>query len=99
MTEILIPSKEDTVHLCAAAEGRFLDLCGSYERIKGEQIPIPQDIQAAMVHWRRMVARYKKCDFRNSVSELQALKEFCQWTVDMNNELRNQPKQTLNWAF
>jgi len=99
MSEPLLPSQKDTVHLCAAAEDRFLDLCGTYERVKGEQLPIPQSIQSAMVHWRKMIARYKQSDFRNTVSELKALKEFCQWTLDVNNEIRNQPKQTLNWAM
>lgn len=98
MTEILIPATQDEVHLAAAIEPRFLDLCGAYKRIKGVDLPIPKAMQSAIVLWRQCMVRFKGGDFRTSHSERKAVKEVAQWTLDENCDLRNQPRKKLPWT-
>lgn len=95
--DLLLPSIQDTVILAEAVESRFLDLCGAHQRIKGEELLPPPDLNSAVLLWRRMRVRHKRGDFRNSRSELQATRTIAQWTMDVHCELRNQPKKTLQW--
>ncbi len=99
MSERLTRCEKDTIHLCAAVEPRFLDVCDLYARVKGEQLTIPDDIKQALVHWRTMIARFKRGDMRATPSEEKSLKELAQWTLDWNNKLRNQPSKTMQWAL
>lgn len=97
-TDVLIPATQDEVHLAAAMEPRFLDLCGTFKRVRGIELPIPKAMQAAIVLWRTAVVRFKAGDFRVSDSERKALKEVAQWTLDENCDLRNQPRKKLPWT-
>jgi hypothetical protein len=95
--DALRPSSPDDVALADAVEARFLDLCVAWLRVKGVELTPPQSLDGAVLLWRRMRVRHKQGDFRNSDSELKAVKEVAQWTLDCQCELRNQPKQTLVW--
>lgn len=94
----LKPSTQDNIALAQAVEERFLNLCGSWERIRGERLPIPDGLQNEMIAWRRMRIRHKQGDFRNSDYEVKCLRVFAQWTVDMNCCLRNQPLVKIDWG-
>jgi hypothetical protein len=83
--------------LGAAVETRFLDLCKSWIRIKQEEIPIPDSMSRDFFLWRQMRVRHAQGDSRNSESELKATKAIAQWTVNMNNILRNQPETVVQW--
>lgn len=72
-------------------EQRFLDLTHSYLRIKGEELPIPPEIDADMFRWRELSVRLRGGDFRYRPSEVKALKNIAQWTLVENAKLRNQP--------
>jgi hypothetical protein len=87
----------DAYELGAAVETRFLDLCKSWLRIKQEEVPIPDSMNRDLLLWRQMRVRHKQGDRRNSESELRATKTIAQWTVDMNNTLRNQPEAIVQW--
>ena len=97
MTTIMAPSSQDSVHLAAALETRFLDLCATYKRTNGTELPISHDIRHAVIAWRKVVIRFKQGDFRNSPDEDKAMKEFAQWLVDQNNTLKGQPPKTVEW--
>jgi hypothetical protein len=91
------PSTQDTIALSDAIEERFLNLCGTYFRQKGEKLQIPLTLKQDMLRWRQVVVRHRRGDFRNSQNELQSIRTFAQWTLDMNCELRCQPKRLLTW--
>ena len=93
----LLKSSPDDITLCQAVQEKFLDLCGSWLRVKQQEIDIPQDTHSDMYKWRQMAARYQIGDFRHTGAEMQALKSVAQWTVDMNCDLRNQPRKTVEW--
>jgi len=90
-------SSPDTVALGDAVEHRFLNLCQSWLRIRGECLPIPNDIDSAMLLWRRMMVRHKQGVLLNTDDEERALKLLAQWTVDMNCDLRGQDRKKLEW--
>ncbi len=96
-TNRLLPSDKDTIALGASVEGGFLDLCGSWKRIRFEEIPIPQSLDRDLYLWRQMRVRHQKHDFRNSEAELKATKTIAEWSVARNCELRNQPPHIIQW--
>ena len=93
---MLIPSVPDTVALADAVESRFLDLCGSWLRIRGNELPIPPSLDADMLRWREMRIRHLAGDFRNTEAELKSTKAMAQFTLDMNCDLRGQTPQKLD---
>ena len=90
-------STQDDVGLCIAVESRFIDLCGAFRRIRGVDLAPPEELDAAMLLWRRMAVRYKQRDYRHHPDELAALKEIASWTVQVNRALRNQLPQSMKW--
>lgn len=78
-----------------AVESRFLDLCGSWQRVKGVDLPIPESLNADMMRWREMRVRHRTGDFRHTEAELKSTKVVAQWTLDRNAELRHQVPQKL----
>lgn len=97
VTDLLIKSDPDTIHLSLAVNERFLDLCDAYKRIRGNQLTPPKSVLDDMKRWRTMVVRHKRKDYRNSRSELQALRAVAQWTCDVNCDIRNQRRKKLVW--
>ena len=93
---MLIPSTMDAIALAQAVEDRFLDLCGSWLRIKGVELPIPVSLNPDMLRWREMRIRHMKGDFRNTEAELKSTKVIAQFTLDCNCSLRNQPRKVLD---
>ena len=96
-TQALQPSSQDTIALADAVESRFLNLCASWLRVNGVTIPIPEHLNTDLMLWRAIRVRHKRGDFRSTDDELKATKVIGQWTVDMNNLLRNQPEMKINW--
>lgn len=93
---MLKTSDPDTVALGDAVELRFLELCGSWQRVKGAELPIPESLNLDMLRWREMRVRHKRGDFRNTEAELKSTKAVAQFTLDMNFSLRNQPRKVLD---
>jgi hypothetical protein len=94
---MLIPASIDDIELSLAVEQRFIDVCGTYQRLKHVQLTIPKDLQADLTLWRRSVVRFRSGDMRVSPDERKSLRRIAQWTLDVNCEIRNQPKQKLVW--
>lgn len=92
---VLIPSQPDHYAMAKAVEQRFLELCHSWLRIRGVELPIPESLNADMLRWRQMRVRHKSGDFRHTEAEWSSVKAFAQWTLDMNADLRNQPRKVL----
>jgi hypothetical protein len=97
-TNTLHPSSQDTIALCMAVQERFLNLCGTYLRVNGVELPVPQWLDKEFLNWRGMAVRHKKGDFRNNEAELKSLRVVAQWTLDMNCTLRNQPRKVMDWG-
>ena len=95
---VLHSSSVDEIQLAEAVETRFLNLTGTWFRVKKEELPIPPELNGAMLAWRTMRVRHKKGDFRNSAEEYRLVKLVAQWTVDMNCKLRNQPAKKIPWT-
>ena len=93
----LIPSLAGHITLCGSVQERFLDLCGSYLRIRGDELIPPSSLDADMLRWRQMAVRYQRGDYRHTEAELESLKTIAQWTVDCNRALRNQPSEQIQW--
>lgn len=93
----LRPSVPDTIALADAVEVRFIELCGSYLRIKGEHLVPPRSLNQDMLRWRQMRVRHKHGDFRNTEAELQSTRAIAQWTVDVNRRIRNQEPMKIEW--
>lgn len=93
----LLPIDKDTNSLSDAVFTRLQDLEHSWMRIKGVALPIPVDIDKAILKWGDMIERLAKNDFRYKESELKALQEVAQWSVNMNCTLRNQPLKKIKW--
>lgn len=91
-------AKFDTYQLCQAVEERFIDLTHAHRRIRGTDLIPPPSLDKDMLLWRTMAVRFKNGDMRNTQSELIALQNIAQWTLDVNCELRNQPKQIIQWS-
>jgi len=94
---VLQTSTQDTIQLCLAVEDRFITITGSWFRVTGEKLIPPKTLDKDMLLWRQMAARFRKNDYRNTVDELAATRRIAQWTVDMNNQLRNQPAKKVEW--
>ena len=94
---VLRPSTPDAIALATALEERFVDLCGSYLRIKGSQLIPPPSLDNDMLRWRQMRVRHKKGDFRNSDAELLSVRTICEWTLRVNAEIRNQKSVAVDW--
>ena len=95
---VLVRSTPDTIQLSAAVQDRFLDVAGLHERVKFTEIEIPPELDSAMILWRTMVVRHRSGDMRSSQEEEQGLREFAEWTLEINAELRNQPKpKKIEW--
>ena len=94
---VLHSSSVGTVQLGMAVESRFLDVLGTWKRLKGTEFVPPKELDSAMLGWRTMITRHRKGDFRNTEQELLLVHEIAQWTVDTNCELRNQPLKKVLW--
>jgi len=93
----LRPSDPDAVALAQALEERFVELCGTYLRVTGVRLVPPPSLDNDMMRWRQMRVRHRKGDFRNSEVELHSVKCLCQWTLDINASIRNQPTYKVAW--
>lgn len=95
--DILRPSSMDNISLCDAVQGRFVDLCNAYARIRGVMLVPPADLDTDLLLWRTMAKRHRIGDFRNSRDEILATRRVAQWTVDVNATLRNQEAKAVAW--
>ena len=96
--DALRPALQDEIALALALQERFVGLCGSYLRIKGEELPIPDGLNKDFLRWRCMMVRHRKGDFRCTDSEVKSIHSICQWTVDVNCAIRNQPITKIDWG-
>lgn len=97
-TDVLVESVSDTIALGLAVEQRFVTLCESYLTIRGVCLVPPADLNSDMFRWRQMRLRHKKGDYRNTVDELKSTQRVAQWTLNVNNKLRNQEPKVLDWS-
>lgn len=90
-------SDQDLCQLSLAVESRFIEVLNLHERCRGFTLIPPASLNVDLIRWRSMVHRHHLCDFRHRVSEKIALRNIAQWTLDLNCELKNQPRQVLEW--
>lgn len=97
-SNMLKPSHTDLVQLSEAVDSRFVDLLGTYYRVKHEKLMPPKYLDVDMVLWRVMFARYKKRDFRNTDDEERAVRRIAEWTLEENCKLKGQPYVPIDWG-
>ena len=64
-------------------------------KLRGTPLMLPADLKPAEQRWLDFLERASRGDRRISAAEAQATKHMAQWTLDVKNELRNQPQKTL----
>lgn len=94
---VLKLSRMDIVLLGEAVETRFLELCKTHLKIKGEELPIPSHLDKDMVLWRTMRIRHKSRDFRNTEDEFKSVKRIADWTHLVNCQLKGQKYTPIEW--
>ena len=97
MTSHLQNSSADDVMLCHEFMSRLVSLKNDYARIRGVDLQFPDDLKTAFYKVRSLSMRHRSGDHRHTQGELNALRTLCQWSLDVNCEIRNQPKQKLQW--
>lgn len=97
-TSVLVPSTPDEIGMGEAVEERFLTLCKVYIRERGVALVPPTDLNSDMLCWRQMRVRHKKGDFRSSRDEVLATRRVANWTLLVNQKLRNQEQKPVEWA-
>lgn len=95
---VLQKADQDTRHLCAAVDTRVSEVLNLHVRVREHPPMIPKNIQEDINLWRQMVVRFKKDDWRCTEDERQALRRVAQWSLDLNCDLRNQPRKVLEWS-
>lgn len=93
----LVPSRPDDIALAQAVEQRFIDLCSTHMRLRGTMPQVPLSLTPDMRRWRQMRLRHRGGDLRHTDAEMRSVRTFAQWTVDINNQLRNQPPSDVQW--
>lgn len=88
----------DDVALGNAVEERFLILCKKYLRNKGEELPIPTDLNSDFLLWREMRVRHSRGDFRAYRDEILSTRKIANWTLKVNSELCNQEYQPIEFG-
>jgi hypothetical protein len=95
---VLVKSDSSIIQGSFEMEDAFKDLCGSYHRIRGEQLPIPPTLDPDLLKWRTLVKRNRSGDFRHTEAELQSMKTVAQWMVDENARLRGVEPTKIDWG-
>ena len=85
------PSCRSVVEGCVEVRERFLVLCRLWRHNMGEDLLIPQDLDRDVLLWRTMAVRHKRGDFRNTASELKALKAVAAWTLEVKARMCGKP--------
>lgn len=89
-------SSRDTIGMAEAVRTRFNGLIETYRRVRGVSLIIPKELRPDHQRVLRLMTRHWRGDMRNSGAELQSLKTFAQWTLDVNCEMRNQKRKFLD---
>jgi len=93
----LVPSSRDNVEFARAVEDKFIHLCGTFRRIRGEDLVPPKSLDADVLRWRTMRVRHKRGDPRHTEAELKSIRAVAEWTLRVNAALRNQPAPDVEW--
>lgn len=97
ITDNLVPSTPDDVELGRAVEVRTTDMAALYLRVIRKKLIGDKDITNALIRFRSMRIRHNKGDLRHTRSEKNATKAIAQWSLDINNMLRKQPRYVIAW--
>lgn len=88
-------SSLDLVQFARSVRERYNDLIHTHQRLKGAKLVIPQDLISDYQRCAKLMKRHHRGDPRHTEAEIKSLNSFAQWTLDINSELRNQPKKTF----
>lgn len=93
----LFESNEGHVQFVDAIVERVEIVRNLHLRLRGSLLDTPPDMSTDMRRFMTLLDRYSQGDMRHSRAELQACRTIAQWTVDINCELRNQPRKEVQW--
>jgi len=95
---LLRKATHDEMSLCLAVDQRYRKLCRTHAAVRGESLAPPASLDKEMLAWRTFFVRISDGDLRVSEDEIRCLRAVAQWTVDLNCELRGQPKVLVDWG-
>lgn len=91
----MIKSTADDIALGEAILERLPGLQGLHIRVCGTDLVMPPEIADDYLRMVSMITRHRTGDFRHHEIEARSTRSFAQWTLDVNSQLRNQPKVLL----
>jgi hypothetical protein len=94
---VLRPSTPGHVDFAFQVEVRFKIVCELYTRHHQSVLVPPKDLDKDLLKWRQMIVRHKNGDFRHTDAEYESTKAIAQWTLDVNCDLRGQPRIQMDW--
>ncbi len=97
MNDNMQAANPDTLYLSNEVTDRFKIVVDRYYRVHGQNPPFSDEFKTTCKRWRTMHYRFQNGDYRHTRSELLALRDVAQWTLDLNAGLCNQPIQKLDW--
>ena len=97
MSENLQAANPDTLYLSNEVTDRFRIVVDRHHRTHGTPPPMSEEFKSTCKRWRTMHYRFQQGDYRHTRSELLALRDVAQWTLDVNNTLCNQTMVKMEW--
>jgi hypothetical protein len=97
-TDRLQPSPPDLVALGEAVVVRDEEVRALHLRTKNVPLRTPDGMERARQLAAQMITRHRQRDYRHRDSELVAIREYAQWTVDIKCQLCNQPPKKIDWG-
>ena len=93
-------SKPDHIGLTRSVQEKVQELCGAYQRIRGEPLKFPSFLKEDVSRFRVLLDRYQAGDFRHKQSEIESVKLIAEWSLQVNSAIRNQgPVEVPEWAI
>lgn len=93
----LLLSQKDDIALPHEVFMRFMNVDDLLVRLRGTGITVPESLEADFRRFNQLRQRHMQQDYRHTEAEMKSVKTIAQWVLDLNCELRNQPRQVLEW--
>ena len=90
-------SSPDQIAIVYELNQRLIELDGTLLRVRGSGLFVAPSLEKDFERFEEVKFRHQKNDFRHSAAEMQSVATIAQWSLDINSELRNQPRQVVDF--
>lgn len=94
----LFKSSPDQIGIVYEVNQRLIELDGSLLRVRGSGLFIAPSLEKDFERFQAVKTRHQSNDFRHSAAEMASVATIAQWSLDLNCELRNQPRVVVDFA-